>query len=80
MDLNKFNDYYLSELLNKLFSDNKSVIFLDDFNVDLIKYDNYHSTNESLSSHLFLPHIMQPTRTRDSSETLINNLFSNTLI
>ena len=82
MDLNEFNDYYLNELLHKLSSENKSVILLGDFNVDLMKYDNHHSTNEfldSLSSHLFLPHITQPTIMRDSSKT-IDNIFSNTLI
>ena len=83
MDLNEFNDYYLNELLYKLSSENKSVILLGDFNVDLMKYDN-HSTNEfldSLSLHLFLPHITQPTRIRDSSKTLIiDNIFSKTLI
>ena len=78
----EFNDYYLNELLHKLSSENKSVI-LGDFKVDLMKYDNHHSTNEfldSLSSHLFLPHITQPTRIRDTSKTLIDNIFSNTLI
>ena len=71
------------ELLHKFSSENKSVILLGGFNVDLMKYDNHHSTNEfldSLSSHLFLPHITQPTRIRDSSKTLIDNIFSNTLI
>ena len=29
-----------------------------------------------LCSHLFLPHITQPTRIRDSSKTLIDNIFS----
>ena len=82
MDLNEFNDYYLNELLHKLSSKNKSVILLGDFNVDLLKYDNHHSTNEFLDSlsHLFLLHITQPTRIRDSSKTLIDNIFSNTLI
>ena len=83
MDLNEFNDYYLNELLHKLSSESKSVILLGDFNVDLIKYDNHHSTNEFLdflSPHLFLPHIKQPARIRDSNKTLINNIFSNTLI
>ena len=40
-------------------------------------------TNEFLdssSSHFFLPHITQPTRIRDSSKTLIDNIFSNILI
>ena len=36
MDLNEFNDYYLNELLHKFSSENKSVIRLGDFNVDLI--------------------------------------------
>ena len=83
MDLNEFNDYYLNDLLHKLSSENKSVILLGDFNVDLMKDDNHHSTNEflnSLSSHLFLPHITQPTRIKDTSKTLIDNIFSNTLI
>ena len=82
MDLNEFNDCYLNELLDKLSSENKSVILLSDSNVDLMKYDNHHSTNEFLdswSSHLFLPHITQPTRIRHSSKTLIDNIFSNTL-
>ena len=83
MDLNEINDYYLNELLHKLSSENKSVILFGDFNVDLMKYNNHHSTNEfldSLSSHLFLHHFTQPTRIRDSSKTLIDNIFSNTLI
>ena len=83
MDLNEFNDYYLNELLDIRSSENKSNILIGDFNVDLMKYDNHHSTNaflDSLSSHLFLPHITQPTIIRDSSKTLIDNIFSNTLI
>ena len=83
IDLNEFNDYYLHELLHKLSSENKSVALLGDFNVDLMKYDTHHSTNEfldSLSSHLFLPHITQPTRIRDTTKTLIGNIFSITLI
>ena len=53
MDLSKFNDYYLK----KLSSEKKSVILLSDFNVDLMKYVNHHSTNEfldSLSSQFFV--------------------------
>ena len=83
MDLNEFNDYYLNELLHKFSSENKSVILLGDFHVDLMKYGNDYLTYEfldSLSSHFFLPHITQPARIRDSSKTLIDNTFSNTLI
>ena len=48
-----------------------------------MKYDNHHSTNkffDCLSSHFFLLYITHPTRIRDSSKTLIDNIFSNTLI
>ena len=48
-----------------------------------MKYDNHHSTNEfldSLFSHLFLPHLTQATRIRDFSKTLIDKIFSNTLM
>ena len=43
-----------------------------------MKCDNDRPTNEfrdSLSSHLFLPHITQPTRKRDFMKTLIDNIF-----
>ena len=81
--LNEFFDYYINELLHKLSSENKSVILLGYFNINLLKYDNHHPTNEfldSLSSYLVLPYITQPTRTRDSSKTLTDHIFSNTLI
>ena len=51
--------------------------------VYLMEYDNNHSTNEfldSLLSHLFLPQSTQPTKIRDSSKILIDNIFSKTLI
>ena len=81
--LNEFFDYYINELLHKLSSENKSVILLGYFKINLLKYDNHHPTNEfldSLSSYLVLPYITQPTRTRDSSKTLTDHIFSNTLI
>ena len=53
---------------------------LGDFNKNLLNYEQDTSTNEflnSLSSHLFLPHILQPTRVRSNSKTLIDYIFSN---
>ena len=81
IDLNEFNDYYLHELLHKFSSGNKSVILPGDFNVNLVKYDNHHSTNfDYLSSYLFLSYITEPTRIRAPSKALIGNIFSNVLI
>ena len=48
-----------------------------------MKFDNHHPTNEFLdpvSSNLFILHIKQAARIRDSSKTLIDNVFSNDLI
>ena len=79
MDLDKFSDNYLNTLLHKVFKENKSVFILGDFNADILKCDKHAPTNEfldSLSSHMFLPHIVQPTRISTTSKTLID-IFSN---
>ena len=46
MDLKKFIDYYLNELMHKLSSEIQSVILLGDFNADVMKYDDHHITND----------------------------------
>ena len=82
MDLNEFNDYYFNNLLDKLSKENKTVFLLHDFDIDLLSYAQHSSTNEffdSLSSHMLLPHIVQPTRIRHNSKTLIENNYSNVI-
>ena len=81
-DLNEFNDYYINNLLDKLSKENKTVFLLISFNVDLLNYDQHSLTNEflgSLSSHTLSPHIVQPTRIRNNSKTLINNIYLNVI-
>ena len=80
MDLDEFNDNYLNTLLDKSSKENKSVFLLGDFNGDLLKYDKHSPTNEllnSLTPHMFLPHIVQPSRISTTSKILIDNIFSN---
>ena len=75
MKINDFNDYYLNELLDKLSKENKTIFLLGDFNINLLNYDIHLPTNEfldSLSSHYFLPHILQPSRVTTNSKTLID--------
>ena len=46
----------------------------------MLNYDIHPPTNEfldSLSSHYFLPHILQPSRVTTNSKTSIDNIFSN---
>ena len=55
---------------------------LDDFNIELLNYYQHPLANEfldSLSSHMLLPHIVQPTRIRNNSKTLIDNIYSNVI-
>ena len=53
---------------------------MGDFNIDLLQYESHNNINEFLNtiiSHSFLPHILQPTRVTDHSSTFIDNIFSN---
>ena len=80
MSLSEFNDHYLKKLLDRLSRENKSIFLLGDFNVNLLNYDTDTNTNEfldSLTTHSFISHIIQPTRVRPQSKTLIDNIFSN---
>ena len=83
MSINEFNDDYLNELLDKLSKENKTIFLLGDFNINLLNYDIHPPTNEflpSLSSHYFLPHILQPDRVITNFKTLIDNIFSNVAV
>ena len=76
----EFIHYYLSPILEKLGKDQETVFLLGDFHVDLLKYEQHKATNEfldSLSSNMFLPHVVQTTRITCHSKTLIDNIFSN---
>ena len=41
MDLNELNDSYVNKLLDKLSKENKTVFLLDDFNIDLLNYNQH---------------------------------------
>ena len=80
MNLNEFNDNYLNILSQKISKEKKNVFLLVDSNVDLLKYDKHAGANEfidSLSSYMYLPYILHPTRVTGHSQTIIDNIFSN---
>ena len=71
---------HLNPLLEKLAKEQKTVFLLGDFNVDLLKHEQHKVANEfldSLSSKLFLPYIIQPSRINSHSKYIIENIFSN---
>ena len=77
----EFNDLLLKSLTERLTKENnKEVILLGDFNIDLINSNSNDNASEFLdviySSNL-LPHITSPTQLTSRSHTLIDNIFSN---
>ena len=79
MNLNEFKDNYLKILLQRISKEKKNVFLLGEFNVDLLKYDKHAETNEfidSLSSYMYLPYILHPTRVTGHSQKIIDNIFS----
>ena len=77
-EFNHLTERLLTERLTK--ENNKEVILMGDFNIDLIKSNSNANASEFLdviySSNL-LPHITSPTRLTSRSHTLIDNIFSN---
>ena len=60
-------------------SENKEVILLDDFNIDLLKCDSNKNVSDFLDFIHFtnlLPNITFPTRLTSRSQTLIDNILS----
>ena len=82
MDVTDFNRNYLNKLLENISKEQKSVFVLRDFNVNLLNYNEHNQTNEvldSLTSNLFIPLFLQPTRITSHSNTLTDNIFSNVI-
>ena len=73
---------FLQLLLDKLSYENKNVILLGDFYIDLLHYELHIQTRVFLDKIYFgslSPHITIPTRITPRSRTLIDNIFANTV-
>ena len=71
---------FLNSTIEKIDGENKFYVILGDFNLDLLKLDSHPDTDNflnTLESFNFQPHILQPTRITDHSQTLIDNIFFN---
>lgn len=82
MNSSEFIDIYMSELLQKLSREDKTIMLMGDFNIDLLKYDsNKDSTTflDTMYTSFLLPYITIPTRVTTHSKTLIDNIFSNNI-
>ena len=80
MELNDFNERCLDPLMEELSAKDKPVYLMGDFNIDLMKMDIDNHTFtffDSMTSNLFVPYIIYPTRVTSTTKTLIDIIFSN---
>ena len=80
MEVTEFNDVFLQNILEKLSYENKEIIIMGDFNIDILKYDTNGDSAmflDNMYKNLLLPYIISPTRVTPRSQTLIDNIFSN---
>ena len=71
---------FIQPLLDKPSFENKNIIFLADFNTDLLHYENDNQTrifSDCMYSSSLSPQITIPTRMTPRSKTLIDNIFTN---
>jgi hypothetical protein len=80
-NLDSFLEQFYS-VLDTITTESKLCIIMGDFNINLLNFESHHITDDfvnTLSSFLFQPHILQPTRITNHSATLIDNIFFNSL-
>ena len=76
-DITNFNNH-ISSILQKVQKENKSLIIMGDFNINLVNYDSHPETNDFINlmvSHYLLPRILHQTRVTDHSTMIIDNIF-----
>ena len=75
----EFKERYLEPLLDKLSPENKYIILMGDFNMDLLHYETHNQSRDFLDKMLsasLKPHITTPTQITPQSKTLIENNFT----
>ena len=79
-EVTDFTNIHMMPLLNKLSNENKDIMIMDDFNVNLINCNDDKNTSnflDAMLSHSFLPFITTSTRITRNTKTLIDNIFYN---
>ena len=65
MEVTEFNDVFLQNILEKLSYENKEIIIMGDFNIDILEHDTNSDCSTFLDKMyeiLLLPYIISPTR------------------
>ena len=71
---------YFEETSEKLTSTGKQLYIVGDFNIDLLKFETSRYSHDflvALQSYYLIPTIDKPTRVRNNSATLTDNIFVN---
>ena len=74
MNPSEFNDVYLHKLLQNLRNDNKQIVLMDDFNIDMLKHGKNRDSStflDSMYSKFLLPYITAPSRITPAPEYLV---------
>ena len=82
MNPTEFIDICISELLQKISKEDKTIMLMGDFNIDLLKYDTNADSATFLDSmyiNFLLPYISTTTPVTTRSKTVIDNIFSNNI-
>ena len=75
-----FTNNHMTPSLDKLSKENKDIMIMGDFNVNLINCNgdkNISNFLDTMFFHSFLPFITTPTRITRNTKTLIDNIFYN---
>ena len=78
MNPSESNDVHLHEFLQNLGTDNKKIVLMGDFNIDMLKHDNNMDSAtlvDCMYSTFLLPCVTDPSRITSHSRTLIENIF-----
>ncbi|MCH2406285.1 MAG: hypothetical protein MK200_08855, partial [Nitrosopumilus sp.] len=82
---NNIDDFstYVNKCLTRLNKESKEVYIAGDFNIDLLKYESnakYREFYNLMTSNGYLPLIIQPTRITDTTQSLIDNIYTNSFV
>ena len=80
MGINEFIGQYLYKLFDITSNENKHLILLGDFNINLLNFKKDNDTGsfiDTMTSNSLQPLILRPTRITTKSNTLIDNIFTN---
>ena len=79
-EVSDFTNNFITPLLDKLSNENKDIMIMGDFNINLITYNDDKNTGnflDTMFSQSFLPYITTPTRITRNTKTIIDDICYN---